>query len=438
MPATDNPFLELEQHVAELQTLLMYAPRAFVIEFAGTPKSGKSTSVEAIRHFFSRHGFRVHVLAERAALCPIPMKGHLFFNTWCATSMLAELLANVDTETDIVIVDRGIFDALVWLTLQEKRGELTATEARTFEAFLLLERWRSLIDLSIVMTVSAKEALSREVGQRLTKKTGSITNEDVLSAITESVDDAMTRHSSKFDAVIKHDTTGHKWPESGIELARQVLDCLGRFLNPEILVVPRVQLEALPLHGGGAFGDAAVHAALDCISRFGSFMPRAEAESRKDYVQVIPCGLICHEERVFLFRRKESDPKSKLFGTTTLWQGCHTPKRDGFELPKMLANALSERVQRSLFLSRVFPLEPFGYCWERDDEHSAQHFGVVYRVKVDNAATAIDLRKKEFRTQRGHSLSGQFYDWETLSTMQGQLNLEPWSRAIVQSHREKN
>jgi pantothenate kinase len=83
----------LEQRLATLKSTLSYAHRAFVIEFAGTPKSGKSTSVEAIRHFFARNGFRVHVLAERAAVCPIPMKGHLFFNTWCASSMLAELLA---------------------------------------------------------------------------------------------------------------------------------------------------------------------------------------------------------------------------------------------------------------------------------------------------------------------------------------------------------
>src|SRR5882724_237537 len=90
----------LEDRATEIRALLRYAPRPFVIEFAGTPKSGKSTSVEAIRHFFTRHDFRVHVLSERAADCPIPMKGHLFFNTWCATTMLAELLANVETETD--------------------------------------------------------------------------------------------------------------------------------------------------------------------------------------------------------------------------------------------------------------------------------------------------------------------------------------------------
>src|SRR6266851_888397 len=149
----------LEKQAEKVRSMLDLAHRAFVIEFAGTPKSGKTTAVEAIRHFLSRQGFRVYVLAERAAVCPIPMKGHLFFNTWCASSMLAELLAHVETATDVLIVDRGIFDALVWLTLQEKRKELNATEARTIESFLLLARWRNLIDLVVVMSVSAEDSL---------------------------------------------------------------------------------------------------------------------------------------------------------------------------------------------------------------------------------------------------------------------------------------
>jgi hypothetical protein len=161
----DDEVSALEKKTREVHSHLKFAARAFVIEFAGTPKSGKSTAVEAIRHFFSRQQFRVHVLSERAAQCPIPMKGHLFFNTWCATSMLAELLENIETDTDIIIVDRGIFDALVWLLLQRERGELTDQEAEAIEAFLLLDRWRSLIDLSVVMSVDAEIAMKREVAQ---------------------------------------------------------------------------------------------------------------------------------------------------------------------------------------------------------------------------------------------------------------------------------
>jgi predicted NUDIX family phosphoesterase len=361
------------------------------------------------------------------------MKGHLFFNTWCATSMLAELLANVETETDIVIVDRGIFDALVWLGLQKKRGELTEEEALTFRNFLLLERWRSLIDLAVVMTVSAQGALERETSQRLTRKQGTIMNSAVLQAITESVDDAIRENEEVFCAIVKLDTSGKDFKKSGVELAHRVLDSLEAFLNPEILVVPRAKLEGLALDGTCKIGADAVEAALACISTNAHFMRRAEAEQSNDFVQVIPCGLLTHEKQIFLFQRKEKDPKSQLFGTTTLWQGCHTPRKDGVDMPALLKGALMDRISRSLFLSRKFPAEPIGYCWQKDDERSSRHFGLAYKIQIDNDATATDLRRKEFRKQRGYGLSGQFHTWSSLRARRDELNLESWSSAIVET-----
>jgi predicted NUDIX family phosphoesterase/thymidylate kinase len=423
---------KLEAEAVELRELLKYAPRAFVIEFAGTPKSGKSTSVEAIRHFFTRQGFRVHVLAERAAVCPIPMKGHLFFNTWCAATMLAELLANVETETDLIIVDRGLFDALVWLALQEKRGELTADEARTIEGFLLMKRWRSLVDLAIVMNVSAEEALDRETANRITRKSGSIMNPDVLKAVTESVDEAVDRYGPKFHALIRHHTTAKDPRQSNIELAQKVFASLRAFLNPQVLVVPKKEIEGLPWNKGGAFGPTAVADAVKCIKTYGQFIERVKAEADAGYVQIIPCGLLSYKEQVFLFQRKEADPKYRLYGKATIWQGSHVSKRNGLSIPDLLKVTLQERISRALFVSRVFRTESLGYCWDRDDPGSSQHFGLVHRIEIDNPHTAVDLKQKEFRKKRGHGMLGKFVDLQDLQGKgQDELSLESWSRTIL-------
>jgi len=430
--ADKDPIEKLQKRGEDLQKCLPFASRAFVIEFAGTPKSGKSTSVEAIRHFFSRSGFRVHVLTERAALCPIPMKGHLFFNTWCATSMLAELLANVETETDIIIVDRGILDALVWLGLQIKRGELTEEEARTFKDFMLLERWRSLIDFAAVMTVSAECALVRETGDRLSRKPGSIMNPSVLQSIRDSVDEVVRENEKRFGRVVKLDTTGKKFKESGVELANSVLDALEEFLNPEILVVPRGRIEELVRAGVCQLGPKAVESALSCISQHAKFMRRADAEVNDEYVQIIPFGLITYEADVFLFRRKDKDPKSRLFGSNTLWQGCHTTKKDRVEIAQLMQDALMDRIARSLFLSRKFSAQPLGFCWDQSSVDSSRHFGFAYKMNIDSEVAANDLRKKEFRKQRGYGLSGQFHPWNSLREARD-LGLEPWSKAIVDS-----
>lgn len=435
-PNLQDQVKHLEAHADRLRSLLIYAPRAFVIEFAGTPKSGKSTSSEAIRHFLARHGFRVHVLTERAAVCPIPMKGHLFFNIWCAASMLAELLANVETETDIIIVDRGLFDALVWMTLQKKRGELTVEEERTIKDFLILERWRSLIDLTVVMSVSGGVAISRENSQRITRKLGSIMRPDVLEAINDSVKEAIHRDASHFPMLLHHETTGHQVRHSNIDLAEKVLNCLECFVNPKVLVVPRPKIEALPLQDGVALGKKFTRKALRCISTYGKFMRREEAEKRPGYVQIIPCGLLTRDDKVFLFQRKETDPKYRLYGKATIWQGCHVSERKGEKIPEGLKSVLQERISRSLFLSRVFPVEALGYCWDRDDPLSSQHFGLIHRIHIDNPHTAIDLKKKEFRKRRGHGLIGTFESIPDIRKNLEKLQLESWSRSIIMSLRE--
>ena len=422
----------LERRAENLRNLLKYAPRPFVLEFAGTPKSGKTTTIEAIRHFLARNGYRVHVLTERAAICPVPMKGHLFFNMWCAASMLAELIANIDEDTDIIIVDRGFFDALVWLTLQERRGELTNDEARIIERFLLLDRWCRLIDLSIVMVVGPDEALARENRQRITQKGGSIMNREVLAAITESVAKAHERYRAHFNAIFEHETSRQDVRASSTALAGEILNSFEHFVNPPVLVVARQEIERMVSSGDG-FRENGFSRALECIRANGKFVSRAEAEERQDLVQIVSAGVLVQDGRVFLFQRKESDPKYRLYGKTTIWQGSHVQDRAGLDIAEVLRFALQDRLSRALFLSRVFQTKELGYCWDQDDPKSSRHLGIMYRMIIDNPNTAADLRKKEFKRKRGHGLAGDFIAWEDLRKKADEINLESWSRTVLAS-----
>jgi len=281
------------------------------------------------------------------------------------------------------------------------------------------------------MNVTAEEALARENSQRITQAGGSIMNLEVLTAVTDCVDVAVQRYGGKFNAIIKYETTGQDVRRSLVDLGNRILDRLQEFLNPEILVVPRQRLETLPTDHGGAFGKKAVEASLACITACARFMRRADAERDFNYVQIIPCALLKHDNHAFLFTRKDTDIKYRLYGKATIWQGCHVSRKDSGSLEKLLEEAILERVSRSLFLSHVFPIEPLGYCWDKEDEISSRHFGAVYGIQIDNRSTIIDLKKKEFRRRRGHGLTGEFLDWRQLAQDDVQGMLESWSRAIV-------
>lgn len=424
---------DLEHRATRLHSHIHLASRAFVVEFAGTPKSGKSTSVEAIRHFFKRFGFGVHVLSERAAQCPIPMKGHLFFNTWCATTMLAELIENVDTRTDIIIADRGLFDALIWFQTQAKRGELLPEEMENIENFLLMDRWKNLFDLVVVLRAKAETALKRENAHRITARPGSIMNTPMLESLSDAVGDAVNQYQDKFKNVIVEDTDEGDERCTNLRLVGEILDRFEAFVDPDILVVPKHKLKGLLADTPNAFvPKAEVEQMQSIIETNGEYRKRTEVESNAGFIQIVPCGALLHQGQVFVFQRNNESPKSRLYGKTTIWQGCHVVRpTDGKRSISTILQALQSRIAQSLFISRQLSNKFVGYTWDASNSGDGKHLGLIFRMDIESPELAESLKEKEFRRTRGHSLDGGFRNIEDLRSSIQELGLEPWSKQII-------
>src|SRR5215467_257459 len=118
-----------------------------VIEFAGTPKAGKTTTLGTLNAFLKRCGFKVEVVIERASVCPIRDKKHGNFNIWTACTTLAQVLEKTQNpprpdDPHILILDRGLFDSIVWLTLMERLDRIRPEERQIIEKFLRIDDWR--------------------------------------------------------------------------------------------------------------------------------------------------------------------------------------------------------------------------------------------------------------------------------------------------------
>ena len=117
--------------------------KPIIIEFAGVPKSGKTSTIGQIYNFFKRCGFRVQVVVERASVCPIRDKKHFTFNVWTASTTLAQILQNTQEpprsdDPDILILDRGLFDSVCWLTMMDRLSRIRTADRLKIENFLLL------------------------------------------------------------------------------------------------------------------------------------------------------------------------------------------------------------------------------------------------------------------------------------------------------------
>jgi predicted NUDIX family phosphoesterase len=217
--------------------------RPILIEFCGSPKAGKSTSISSLNIFLKRNGFKTAIVQEMAAICPVENKTLPYFNSWTLFSSLAEtirLLSVNRNKIDIVLVDRAIFDAICWFEWLNTNPSDTATylDDKTYEGFqeLLLKRymWCSLHDLTIVFTVKPKVSMEREYANLLTRKKGSIMNEIVLKSFNEAVITCHKKYKSYFQNIVMFDTSSKTPDEVGLEVTKQILQKLKDILVEKI------------------------------------------------------------------------------------------------------------------------------------------------------------------------------------------------------------
>jgi hypothetical protein len=131
------------------------ARKPIVIEFAGVPKAGKTSTLGQLQAFLKRCGFRVEIVVERASVCPIRDKRHSNFNVWTACTTLAQVLEKTQSpsrpeDPHILILDRGLFDAVSWLAVMERLARIRPADREAVERFLLLDDWRRRVTGVIV------------------------------------------------------------------------------------------------------------------------------------------------------------------------------------------------------------------------------------------------------------------------------------------------
>jgi predicted ATPase len=118
------------------------ARKPLVVEFAGVPKAGKTSTLNQIQAFLKRCGFRIEVVVERASVCPIRDKKHANFNVWTAITTLAQILEKTQDpprvdDPHVLFLDRGIFDSICWMAMLERLARIRPGDRELIERFSL-------------------------------------------------------------------------------------------------------------------------------------------------------------------------------------------------------------------------------------------------------------------------------------------------------------
>ena len=186
-------------------------PSPIFVEFAGTPKSGKSTCIDIVSHFFRRTGFRVHAPAEGASRrTPYYLKRDLVaYNAWCASYALSHILEGVygSDRFDLAMLDRGLFDSLAWFELLKGDGQIEKEDFDAIVSFLMREHWRKHIDCVFIFCCDDITALQRENEQKLVDDPGVAMNTAFLRRLNAAYQSVNEAYSAFMPAVHTIDTS---------------------------------------------------------------------------------------------------------------------------------------------------------------------------------------------------------------------------------------
>jgi thymidylate kinase len=426
---------ELAQKARELLPILRrQARRPYIVELAGTPKAGKTTALHVLHRFLKDCGYQVHEMRERAADCPVAMKGHFFFNTWTTTTMLASMIESLESEADVLLLDRGVFDALVWLESQNLDHQLSPEEYEVFRKFVLLDRWRTLTDLTFVFRVEPGTALERENENLLIKRTGSIMGarfleryNEVLGKVQASVRDDFT--------FVDIDTTRYDSPKATTRaVATELIEHLSRWADPESAVVPRAVVERV-------FGDRGIlelSEGMEEIERAVVFQRRSEQND--EFVGLVSAGVLRYADKMLLLCRAEKhDEKRLTYGRDVLWKGCHIarPASGTSDLLRTAATALKDRLKEDFHLARLeSEPDPRFLVWNRNKEKDARYLGVFFDLELPAEEVAKSLASKVFKRERNRTkLGGNEFvapaELQARVERNDDIDLESWSRQVL-------
>ncbi len=424
---------QLAEMATRLRSNLTELKRPLMIEFTGCPKAGKTTCVDAISKFFRRHNIPVHVVTERASVCPISDKHHPFFNVWTGCTSLANMLEAMERRVNVVILDRGLFDTLVWINFHASRGSVSRGELEVIESFLLLERWTSRIDIVAALSVSPTVSIQREFKDQITDLQGSVMNTETLNGYKTSLERSLEKYKDRFRQVISIDTTDKRPVEGVAQIAFEVLSAADLLVDEKIAVVERQFLDTKVPAGGVLLEKEKVSVLMNELVDKVTWAPRSDAEKDASLVQIVPVSVIVRNGEILVANIRGGEQGKTVENKNSIWAGGHARFSD---LPKgrhkktifrrCLIRELDEELRIRLDLKNI-PAVPNAVVWDKTKSRSLHHCALFFECHVGRNVAKASLHQREFWESPTKSLFTQFLpldenltevpDWEAWSIL---------------------
>ena len=213
--------------------------KPYVIEFTGTPRTGKTTLINNLYDFFKKGGFNIIVLEEfttskryKQEIYPkLKDKYKKVVNTEIPKYVLKELEETIDKEPDIIIIDRSLFDRMIWVDrLYKKNGMLIEEYNNYIKEYVPIIKQK--IDIIISTYTDSLTSLKRDYNANLSLEKRTFLNEQNINEYNNSL--LNMKKLSEKESINLHifDTT----EKSEREVSFEVVDTILSNMRKEYLI----------------------------------------------------------------------------------------------------------------------------------------------------------------------------------------------------------
>lgn len=209
----------------------------FIVEFDGMPSSGKTTIIRALDKYFRHNDWCVLPPQEGAqAIRHIPRTASLAqYNIRTALYSIQKIIDTFWTHTyDILLLDRGIFDASCWVEYLHQHNLLTDSEKNVLNLFYLLPCFTQKIDCALVVVCDPDVAFKRVKAMQISNDIG-FTSPRSLKNLYEQSCDLYQRYNHIYPQLKLLDTTSltpREMVQRAADIVLSTLSCGIKNMSP--------------------------------------------------------------------------------------------------------------------------------------------------------------------------------------------------------------
>ena len=223
---------KLHAQKMELQKLkaLVTLPKPFVIEFSGTPRTGKTTTIHNLYDFFKKGGFDVSLIEEFTTSSyykeelkeKVKDMGVGERNIFIAEEVYKQLEDSIHSFKDIILIDRSLNDRQIWNYRRLLSGDIKE------EKYLYLrDRYQKAskedIDFLVITYADPIVALKRDYVSSLALEKRSFLNYDNIHLFNQSLDSLKDLFEESVDSYMLVDTSDMSMNDVSLRVASEIL-----------------------------------------------------------------------------------------------------------------------------------------------------------------------------------------------------------------------